>query len=61
MKSHDWNKPLACIIYLGKKNLYEWAMIQHPPTGGFKWPMHDEISKYNPSAIQEDIEEGYTY
>ena len=36
-------------------------MIQHPPTGGFKWPMHDEISKYNPSAIQEDIEEGYTY
>ena len=36
-------------------------MIQHPPTGELKWPMHDEINKYDTSEIQKDIEEDYTY
>ena len=36
MKSYDKNRESSCMMYLGANNLYEWAMSQKLPVGGFK-------------------------
>ena len=40
-------EPTRCLQYLDANNLYEWAMSQPFPTGGFKWVdvKPDEYSK----------------
>ena len=36
MKSYDVNEPSKFIMYLDANNLYDWAMSQYLPYGGFE-------------------------
>jgi hypothetical protein len=37
MSTYDKTKDDSYIIYLDANNLYRYSMIQHMPTGNFKW------------------------
>ena len=37
MSTYDKTKDDSYIIYLDANNLYGYSMIQHMPTGNFKW------------------------
>ena len=37
IESYNPNKKNSYIMYLDANNLYGWSMVQHLPTGGFKW------------------------
>ncbi|CAB5199871.1 unnamed protein product [Rhizophagus irregularis] len=37
MKGYDKKRLNKLLMYLNANNLYGWAMIQHLPTGGFRW------------------------
>ena len=43
ISDYDPTKPSNYITYLGKNNLYGWAMSEDLPTGGFKWVFEKEI------------------
>ena len=57
VEGHDPDKPITYILYLDANNLYEWAMSQALPTGGFEWT--------DPPSTQElidhpsDADKGY--
>ena len=48
------------LIYLDANNLYDWAMSQPLPTGGFKWVTDEELSvpieKFPPCFVKVDLE-----
>ena len=46
------------IMYWDANNLYEWAMIQYLPYGGFKFLSQEEINKFNLN-ISENSPIGY--
>ena len=37
IKGYNPNKKNSYIMYLDANNLYGWSMVQHFPTGRFKW------------------------
>ena len=45
--NYDSKQPSNYITYLDANNLYEWAMSQNLPTGGFKWLSEKEIDLAN--------------
>ena len=54
MKSFDSNKSRIYISYLNKNNLYDWAMSQYFPYGGFKWLNQKEADKFHVDSISEN-------
>ena len=48
MKTYDKAKKTSSIMYLDENNEYGWAMMQHLPTGNFRWlkrmPTEKEIN-----------------
>ena len=55
MKDYDNNKENVYIIYPDANNLYDWAMSQPLPYGGFKWLSREEISNFCLDLISEDV------
>ena len=47
MKEYNENAPSKYVMYLDANNLYDWAMSQCLPTGGFRWLRLTEIDKIN--------------
>ena len=45
MKEYNKEKPSKYIMYLDANNLYDYAMSQYLPTGGFKWLTERQIDK----------------
>ena len=50
-------KPSTFIAYLGKNNLYGWAMSQYLPYGGFKWLKN--VDGFDVMSISEKSPIGY--
>ena len=59
MQSYDINKPSKFIMCLDANNLYDWAMSQYLPCGGFKWLKQKEIGKYDVKSIECNCIDGY--
>ena len=58
MKNYDVNEPSKYIIYQDANNLYEWAMSQYLPTGGFRWMNDDEIKQIDLGKYKADGKKG---
>ena len=56
-ESYDRNKPTSYLMYLDANNLYGWALMQHLPTGGFKWVI---INLEDVLNTADDSRTGYT-
>ena len=52
LKSYDPKQESKHIIYLGAKNLYDYAMPKFLPTSGFKWlnPKEFDLNKYTSNS-----------
>ena len=61
LKSYNPGKKSRYILYLDANNLYGWAMIQHLPTGGFKWLNDQEIAELDITKLEADGEIGYFF
>ena len=44
MKEYNEKASSKYIMYLDANNLYEWAVSQYLPTGGFRWLTEKEIN-----------------
>ena len=49
---YDPSSKKTYILYLDANNLYGWAMVQHLPTGGFKWDENVNTSEYLENVLQ---------
>ena len=58
MKEYDEKAPSKYIMYLNANNIYEWAMSQYLPTGGFRWRTEKEINKIDLAKYREDSKKG---
>ena len=58
MKEYDEKALSTYIMYLDANNLYEWAVVQYLPTGGFRWLTEKEIDKIDLAKYKEDIKKG---
>ena len=58
MESYDPSKPTKYIQYLDANNLYDWAMSQPLPTGGFRWMSEGELENWkdHPCVLDADLE-----
>ena len=56
IESYDPNKKNSYIMYLDANNLYGWSMVQHLPTGRFKW---SDASISDILKHKADDEKGY--
>ena len=45
-EAYDPDKPSKFITHLDANNLYDCAMSQKLPTGGFKWMNNDELANW---------------
>ena len=58
MESHDRKTPSKYITYLDTNNLYDWAMSQYLPIGGFNWLREKEINEIDLAKYEEDSKKG---
>ena len=58
IKGYNSKKPNTYIMYLDANNLYEWAMPQCLPTGGFKWLPLNQINKLDIHSLDPEAEKG---
>ena len=58
-ENYDDDKESVFIMYLGANNLYDWAMDQYLPCGGFKWLGKKEIDEFDSNLVKENSSVGY--
>ena len=46
------------LLYLDANNLYGWAMIQHLPTGNYRWLSEKELQEFNLNAWEDNGAKG---
>ena len=59
MQSYHVNKRIKYIRYLNENNLYDWAMSQCLPYGGFKWLNQKEMDKFDIKSIESHYIDEY--
>ena len=57
MNDYDPEKLSIFITYLGKNNLYGWAMSEYLPYGEFEWL--ENIDEFDINSINEKSDTGY--
>ena len=58
-KQYDPEEESSFLKYLDVNNLYDWAMSQPLPTGGFKWVMPDEIAEHSDKSYLLEVNVKY--
>ena len=58
MKNYNMKEMIKYIMYLDANNLYGWAMIQHLPTGGFKWLTDKQIETFDLNKYENNCKKG---
>ena len=58
-KQHDHEEESRFLQYLDANNLYEWAISQPLPTGGFKWVTPDEIAECSDNCYLLEVDIKY--
>lgn len=61
MTGYDESKPSKYIMYLDANNLYDYAMSQYVPTGGFRWLTDKQLSKMMKKNILPNSKKGYIF
>ena len=61
MTGYDESKPSKYIMYLDANNLYDYAMSQYVPTGGFRWLTDKQLSKMMKKNILPNNKKGYIF
>ena len=55
MKDYGPKKPSKFITYLNMNNLYDWAMSNYLPYGGFKWLKNVDMFDVNSVSEKSPI------
>ena len=56
-ENYDSKKPSTFITYLDMNNLYDWAMCEYLPYGGFEWLKN--VDEFDINSINEKSDTGY--